>query len=51
VEGHYNVLIITWPQIAFERLDHVIFISENTKQGLTHLNGTPASKVAVNRLG
>ena len=34
-------------KIAIERADHVICISENTKQDLMLLNGTPASKITV----
>ena len=34
-------------RIAIERADHIICISENTKQDLMRLNGTPASKITV----
>jgi len=36
---------------AIERADHVICISENTKQDLMRLHGTPASKISVVHLG
>jgi glycosyltransferase involved in cell wall biosynthesis len=34
-------------KIAIERADHIICISEHTKQDLMRLNGTPASKITV----
>lgn len=36
---------------AIERADHVICISENTKQDLINLYGTPANKISVVLLG
>ena len=41
----------TIKRIAFDRADHVICISENTKMDLMRLYGTPACKISVVHLG
>ena len=47
--GEFSALdkTIRLKRIAIERADHIICISENTKQDLMRLNGTPASKITV----
>jgi glycosyltransferase involved in cell wall biosynthesis len=41
----------TLKRIAIERADHVICISENTRQDLMRMHGTPARKLSVVHLG